>query len=299
MDQKKQTVDDISLIAVKDSVLYFLLILQSLLKAFFDFLKRNAKKIVIPTLIATAGGVLFSFLNEKTYTLKMTVEPSEFSRRIYADQYMQLDKLIKTKSYSELTKQLSAKENVVQKLRGIQCVDIYGLSLQNDTSTVQGDPFVIAVTVSDISVAPELQNALLKFINSNPYFINRKKVQTEIFTNKLVFIENELKRLDSLKISYNSFMNSSNNKAVFYNNAFNPADLYQRSGEYQNQKDMLLSWLGLEKNSLRLMDGFKPAIKADSLSRTGIIFLALGIGLLAGILIAGYSELERFNKQAA
>ncbi len=105
----------------------------------------------------------------------MTVEPSEFSRRIYADQYMQLDKLIKTKSYSELTKQLSAKENVVQKLRGVQCVDIYGLSLQNDTSTVQGDPFVIAVTVSDISVAPELQNALFEVYKLEPLFYQPKK----------------------------------------------------------------------------------------------------------------------------
>jgi hypothetical protein len=212
---------------------------------------------------------------------------------------MQLDKLIKTKSYRELMKQLSANETTVQKLRGIQCADIYGVPLQKDTSTIQGDPFVITAVVSDISIAADLQNALLGFVNSNPYFINRKKVQAEIFTNKLVFIENELKRLDSLKMNYNSFLNSNNNKAVFYNNAFNPADLYQRSSDYQNQKDMLLSWLGLEKKSLRLMDGFKPAAKADSISRTGIILLALGIGLLAGIILAGYSELERFNKHAA
>lgn len=297
MEQQHHSSDDISLQSFKDSVYQFLLLIFSFIKGSIAFIKKHFKTFLVYILIFGAAGTGFSLINKKTYKLRMTVVSTEFSRRIYSEQFVKLDKLIKTNSIQQLNRELKSNDDISKKLRAITCFDIYDEPLESDTSTKEREPFVVEVNVIDNSIADSLQNMLLNYINSNPYLTERKKVQYKIFEDKLRFVESEQRKLDSLKAEYNLFMNSSGNKAMFYNNAFNPSDLYAKSNEYQYQKDQINSWFGFEQLPLRVIDGFKPARKADSLSTTGIILLSLFAGAFIGFIVSGYKELDTAGKQ--
>lgn len=299
MEQNKLAADDISINSIKDSLLSFFLTLYRLIKSFTDFVKGNLKTIVIPVFIIGLLGSVFAFVSPKVYNLKMTVIPTELSRKMYADQFLQLNKLIKTKSYSRLTKELGLPETTLKKLVTINCSDLYDEPLLNDTTIYDHDPFTVYVKVIDNSIADTLQLALINYVNNNPYLVSLKKIQERIYTEKLLFVESEQRKLDSLKIVYNNSLATAGNKAMFYNNAFNPADLYSKSTEYQSQKDFIYTWMGENKYPLRVVDGFKPAQKADSLSRPVIIILSLFAGFVVGIFIAAYKELGRLSKQLA
>lgn len=297
MEQQLHSSDEISLQSFKDSVYRFLLLIVSFIKGCIEFIKKHLKTFLIYMIIFGAAGAGFSFLNKKTYKLRMTVVPTEFSRRIYSEQFVKLNKLIKTNSIQQLNKELKGNDGISRKLSAITCFDIYNEPLESDTSTKEREPFVIEVSVIDNSIADSLQIMLLNYINNNPYLSERKKVQYKIFEDKLHFVESEQRKLDSLKAEYNLFMNSSGNKAMFYNNAFNPSDLYAKSNEYQYQKDQINSWFGFEQKPLRIIDGFKPARKADSLSTTVIILLSLLSGAFIGFIVSGYKELDTAGKQ--
>lgn len=299
MEQNKLAADDISIGSVKDSLLSFCLVLYRFIHSFIEFIIRNIKVIAIPVFITGVLGGAFAFLSPKTYDLKMTVIPTELSRKMYADQFVQLNKLVKTKSYNRLTKELGLSEATVKKISQIKCSDLYDEPLLNDTMIYDRDPFVVNVKVIDNIIADTLQLALLNYINNNPYLVSVKKIQERIYTEKLLFVESEQRKLDSLKIVYNNSLATSGNKAMFYNNAFNPAELYSKSIEYQSQKDFIYTWMGENKYPLRIVDGFKPAQKADSLSKPIIIFLSLIAGSFIGLLIAGYKELGKLSKQLA
>ena len=297
MEQNKQVSDDISLGSVQDSLLGFFLALYRFCNSFFGFTKRNIRTIIIPVIIIGLLGTGFALISPKVYKLKMTVIPTELSRKMYAEQFLQLDKLIKTKSHNRLTKELGLPLSTVQKLTQIKCTDLYEEPLLNDTTIYDRDPFMVHVQVIDNSIADTLQQALTNYINNNPYLISIKKIQERIYTEKLAFVESEQRKLDSLKVVYSNSLATAGNKAMFYNNAFNPAELYAKSTEYQYQKDQIYNWLGDIKYPLRIVDGFKPAQKADSLSKPVLILLSLIAGFFIGALLSGYKELGRLSKQ--
>ncbi|MFM9909498.1 MAG: Wzz/FepE/Etk N-terminal domain-containing protein [Chitinophagaceae bacterium] len=297
MEQRTNSADDISFSALIQSILRSLILLQSMTAGFFKFTKRHKTIIIVCTFIFTLIGVGLSFLNKKVYKLRMTVVPTELNRKIYANQFLQLDKLIKTKSYNQLTKQLNFDPNLCKKLKGISCFDIYNEPMLKDSLIDERNPFIVELSVFDFSIADTMQQALVNYINNNEYLADRKKVQEQILTDRLLFVENEQRKLDSLKSVYSNFMNVSGKNAMFYNNAFNPSELYTKSKEYQDQKDEVISWFGYEKKPLRVIDGFKPAQRADSISGFMLVVFSIFLGFFMGILFAGYRELEKLGKQ--
>ncbi len=297
MEQKIQSSDDISLHAVKESVLRFLFLVYYFTSGIIGFFRRHILIFAFSTLLFVGIGAGISFLVKKTYELRMTVVPSEFSRRIYSEQFVKLDKLIKTNSIAQLSKELKSGSEIVKQLSGITCYDIYDESLATDTSTKEREPFVVQVKVFNNTISDTLQTLLVNYINNNPFLSERKKIQYKIFEDKLLFVEAEQRKLDSLKAEYNLFMNNSGNKAMFYNNAFNPSDLYSKSNEYQYQKDQINSWFGFEQQPLRVIDGFKPARKADSLSLLQLLVISFFAGFIIASLIAGFKEISSLSTQ--
>ncbi len=297
MENKVQNSDEISLHSVKESVLDFLLLLHTIFHSFFSFVFRNKKVIIISTLLFTLAGVGISFLNQKIYKLQMTVLPTEMNRKIYAGQFEELNKLVQTKSYQQLSKELKLAKGMCAKLRKISCFDIYGDPILKDSTRNEKEPFIIEVSVTDNTIGDTLQSALLSYINNNLYLSNLKKIQEFNYLEKLKFVESEQRKLDSLKEVYSNSLSSTVNKAMFYNNAFNPSDLYKKSSDYQYEKDMIFMWLGENKYPMRIIDGFKPALKPDSISAISLIILSTLAGFIIGICIAGNKELGVLSKQ--
>jgi hypothetical protein len=56
-----------------------------------------------------------------------------------------------------------------------------------------------------------------------------------------------------------------------------PAEIYQRSNEYQQQKETVTSWLNNEYQTIKVIEGFKPAVRpVDGFKERIILYFILG-----------------------
>ena len=289
--------DDITLHSVKDSFVNLLLAIYSVFQAGYSFFFRN-KIIILICMILFAGiGFVISKKVRQVYSLKMIVSHNELAKRTYAETIEQLNSLALSKSYKQLSHDLNLDEASAGKIRALKTYNMNGELLLKDTSNSRALPFIIEAEVFNNSIADSLQESLLIYFNENKYLKARKDIQKKIFEEKLVFISAEQEKLDSLKKQYNQFLGSSGKSAVFYNNAFNPAEIYQRSSEYQAQKELVISWLNNEYQTVKVIEGFKPVIKpVDGLRERIILYFALG-GILIGFLLSALVELHKLSKR--
>jgi N-methylhydantoinase A/oxoprolinase/acetone carboxylase beta subunit len=297
MTEQNNNNDDITLSSVKNSFIDLLLALYTILQSIFSFFFRNKVIILVCVVIFGGIGFLFAMRVKQVYSLKMIVSHSDLTKRTYAEAIDQLNRLAQSRSYKQLGHELNLDEASAENIRTLKTYNMNGDLLLDDTSSTRYLPFMIDAEVFNNSVTDSLQEGLLRYFNDNKYFKGRKEIQKRIYEEKLVFISSELEKLDSLKRQYNQFLESSGKSAVFYNNAFNPAEIYQRSNEYQQQKETVTSWLNNEYQTIKVIEGFKPGLRpVDGFKERIILYFILG-GILIGCFLGAFIELQKLSKQ--
>ncbi|MEJ7738078.1 MAG: hypothetical protein WKF97_11675 [Chitinophagaceae bacterium] len=291
--------DEISLKAVKDLVINVIIFFVNIIKAILQFFKRHMLLILICAGVGAALGYVFSLIRPPKYSLKMVVRHNELTKKTFAEAIDQLNNLAISKSYDLLAKELSMNKTDASKIVLLEGRNLRDELLLEDTSNSKDLPFMIVAKVLNNAIASKLQAGLLHHFNYNDYLRDIKESKRKIYEEKLAFIERELVKLDSLKSVYNNYLGVSKNNAMFYNNAFNPSEIYQRSNEYHYQKESIQSWLSDDYHPLRIIEGFKPSQKASSASAM-ILVIAGGLcGLLAGIFVALFKDFEKMAKARA
>lgn len=297
IEQNKPDSDDITLSSIKKGLIGLLLLLYTILESFYLFIFRHALVIIICTVLMGGIGYFIATRTKPVYSLEMIVKPNDLTRRAYAEAIEQLNVLALSKSYKRLSHELKISEGTVRNIKSLDAANINGEVLLKDTSTRVDLPFIVKAEVYNNSIADSLQQMLLNYFNSNAYLRERKLMQMKVFEEKLNFIEGELKKLDSLKEQYNRFLSSSGKSAMFYNNAFNPVDIYLRSNDYQVQKEFVITWLNNESQTLKVIVGFKPSIKpVDGKMDRIVLYFSLA-GLLLGFLLGVVLELKKLSKR--
>ena len=289
--------DDITFNSIEKSFVSLLLVAYNFLEKVYVFVLRNGLIILTCTILTGILGYVFSLKTKPVYSLMMIVEHNDLTKRTYAEAIEQLNKLAISRSYNQLSHELKLSEGYARKIKSLKTFNIQGNLLLADTSTKSDLPFVIRAEVYANSVADSLQQSLLDYFNANNYLSQRKETQKKIYEEKIVFISNELEKLDSLKQQYNQFLNSSGKSAMFYNNAFNPAEIYQQSSDYQNERELVLTWLNNETKTIKLIEGFKPSIKpVDGKMDEIILYFSLA-GILLGCSLGLVRDLNKLSKR--
>jgi LPS O-antigen subunit length determinant protein (WzzB/FepE family) len=297
MAEKNNNGDDVTLSSVKEGLVDLLLVFYTILQSIFSFFFRNKFTILICVVIFGGIGFLFAMRVKQVYSLKMIVSHQDLTKRTFAEAIEQLNRLALSRSYKQLSHELKIDEASAAKIRALETYNMNGDFLMEDTSTSRYLPFIINAEVFNNSVADSLQEGLLIYFNDNKYFKGRKEIQKRIYEEKLLFISSELEKLDSLKKQYNQFLGSSGKSAVFYNNAFNPAEIYQRSNEYQQQRESVINWLNNEVQTVKLIEGFKPVVKpVDGFKERIVLYFILG-GILMGCFLGAFTELQKLSKR--
>jgi hypothetical protein len=293
----KQAEDYISLSIIKNAILDFLGFLFRGIELISLSLRRNLFLFFFCCLLGMASGYVFYSLQPKFYTSQMTVYYNDLTRKDYSEIISNLNTLAASQAYQDLEKELHVSTEVVNNIKGLQALKINGETLDRDTSSKTGQPFKIQFKLDRIAETEPLQNALLNYLNNNPYLKLIKEGQKKVYQEKLAFIEKEQQKLDSLKSLYNNAIASSKMSATFYNNAMNPADLYVQSNSLANQKEFIVKWLNNESNAVLLIDGLKRPVSANTFSLKALLMVGLicgiALGVLACILAAITKEVQR------
>jgi hypothetical protein len=278
-----QSNDSISLDTFKNALKDFFRFLLKCFDFFILSLSHNKFLFFGSCIIGLSLGFLFTRLQTRYYETEMIVQQSSLSRKAYSEIVSNLNGLIHSGSYNDLASELNMDSHSVSQVMSIETFSLADESLEKDTITKLGLPFKIQVKIRASSVAPALEKGLINYLNNNPYVKQIREGRKKIFAEKLIFIEQEQRRLDSLKDTYNHTLASMKLPTTFYNNALDPADLYKHSLDLANQKEAILNWINTEGEGMLIIDNFKRPENPQSISKTRLIIIGLMIGMALGI----------------
>ncbi|MBC7829382.1 MAG: hypothetical protein H7122_16665 [Chitinophagaceae bacterium] len=273
--------------------------MRQILRTFFWFLSylsfvfvKSRYIILIGLVTGLLLGYLYFISRPIYYRVSMIVEYSELSKKTYAEMLDQLNKLAGSGSNKLLANQLQVSEDVARNISFIESRNINDDPLESDTSTRRWQPFKIIVGLRDNTISDTLQGAFVSYLNNSPLLKKVKQEQRKIWSEKLSFITSELQKLDSLKLEYNRFL-ARPNAATFYNNAFNPAEIYVQSNALANQREIAMRWLMIDNTAVSMIDGFKAANSPQSISLFKSLLILGGVGFLIAYLIGFMRETKK------
>ena len=244
-------------------------------------------------LLGLLAGYLYYLSKKKTFKLAMIVEFTELNKRTFAEIFSQLNTLILSGSHEQLAKELQIPLPVARSIGLIETFNINNEPLHKDTSTRVNQTFKVVVGVRNDRISDTLQGAIIKYLNNNPYLLRLKNSQKKTQLHKLMFIDSELMKLDSLKSEYNRFLSSGTNNSTFYNNAINPAEIYIQSSNLMGERERVVRWLDVNANPVNVINGFKMPVKPISASLQ-LLLLLFGLGgFILAFIIALFRELKR------
>jgi len=254
---------------------------------------KNKLLLLCGLLIGLISGYIYYTTKPSFYKTSMVVIHSELTKKTYAEILDQLDKLTTTGSRQRLAEELKLPVELAGNILSIDANNIYDEPLREDTSSKVKQPFKIVVELKSNKASDSLQNAIVNYVNNSPYIKRLKQQQNKSYIERISFIERELSKLDSLKDEYTRFLASSRISATFYNNAFNPTDIYVHSGNLVNQKESLLRSLNIDGTAISVVDGFKVPSFPQTPSLLIYLLLFGGMGLIAGFILGLFSEAEK------
>ena len=294
MDEKKyQSEDYITMSGFKTGI-------KDFLRYFFRFLSylqfiilKCWYFIIIGLFCGLLLGYIYYASRPVVYKVSMVVEFNELTKKIYAEMLDQLNNLRRSGPGDVLSTVLKIPPGMAAKVMFIDSRNMNDEPLESDTSTKVDQPFRIIAELKDNFLSDTLQNAIVNYLNNSSYVKKVKEEQKKIYQEKIIFIDGELRKLDSLKLAYNKFLATPNASATFYNNAFNPADLYDQSAMLASERDIILRWLALNSSAVYIIDGFKTPVAPHSISLRRALFIMGSIGFIAGFLLAFMNETKK------
>ena len=275
---------------------------RNIIKEFFQFIfwvvgyltlvfVRNLVLIAVGFVIGGVLGYLYFRSGPTHYKGTMIVRNNELTKRTYGEMMTQLNNVAASKA--KLATELNTSEQIAREIVFFDSKNMDDDPLIADTSTKLQQSFKIIVGLTNLGSADTAQKLLVSYINNRPYLKNLREEQTRLYQDRLKFVENELQKLDSLQREYNRFLGTSRISATFYNNAFNPAELYGQSVFLFNQREQTLKWLNLDKDAVQVVDGLKVRSSPSSMGPVKAILVFGLIGMFIAFCIGFYRETRK------
>lgn len=188
---------------------------------------------------AFAVALGFKLLVPKTYSSSCVIRPLDGSERIHLRMLKDVEVLLKYKDYRTLSTELKLDSMTAATLVKIESINP---SLKNPVDSANITEIII--TTSHPEMFKLLQNALLNYLENNPYFFKIKDLQKKQIALELEQVEKDLVKLDSLKMlqlqNYKQAAFAQPNTLVL-NELMNPVAAYKTANERMEKKSGLLA----------------------------------------------------------
>jgi hypothetical protein len=297
-DNLHSSSDYISLETVKNAVAQLFRFFYRSVNFLVLAIRRRALLFLACIVICLSLAYLYTRLIPNYYQTEMIVQPTDLTRKAYAEIIFNLNSLISSHSYADLAAELKLKQEEVSQLNSIEAFSIGNEDLTKDTISRLGLPLKIQIRVKENSVIPTLQKGVIGYLNNNPYIKQMRESQKMVFLEKLAFIDQEQIKLDSLKDNYNRSLANMRLPTNFYNNGLDPAAIYKHSLDLASQRQVIKKWLSTEANGMMMIDGFKTPEHPQSLSRINILLIGMITGILLGLLLCILYALKGWVERA-
>ena len=205
----------------------------------FALLASNRTTLIIFVAAAIVLAISSKFLIPKTYKSSFVVRPSDIYDKLYPRVLADIPVLIKQHDLEGLGETLQLNSQAVASISDISFLNF---SFKNVADSLNFLEVVIKTT--DYNQFIPIQNAILNYLENNPYYLKIKNLQKEQIAIAMQQVNSDLLKLDSLK----SLQLRDNEKQVtpttlLLKNLINPADVYTVAAERIEKKSKLLAQL--------------------------------------------------------
>ena len=208
--------------------------------------------VLLACVIFFTGALIFSNIKKgNTYTSSFTVVYEELVRKIYGDRIKKLNILLNNNK-ARAQALLGLDKKTMADIEEISATNILGEDLTKDLNTDK-IPFIVYITINDTSNVTKIQNAILFYLETgNSYLNDKRKLKLAELKNELLFLDNQLNMMDTLKRKYYGIANSSESSNM------SEANVYQISYELYKKKQELLKKIEMPQNLYVIDDALIP-----------------------------------------
>jgi hypothetical protein len=295
MDEKRYNAEDqINFYGLKSFV-------YACLQEFFRFIsftklvvRKKTWYLIIGAIVGIALALVYYYNKSQSYKASMTVIFNRLTAKAYGQVLEDLNSLLSSGEKSRLAEQLKIPGDLAAQLIYIEGKDMYGRPLITDTSSKIYLLFRINLGLAQNVPVDTLQTALLDYFSSLPYIKKMRDVEVQNLQQRLKSIDSDLAKLDTLKSEFNRFLATSKVSSTIYNNAIDPAAIYEQTTKLNTQREHAQRMLYVEQNPVSLIDGFK-VVKAKRSEPLLVLMLFLGsVGLFTGLLFGLLLETKEY-----
>ncbi len=257
----------------------------------YDVLRKNKLLLLIGVISGMAAGYFYYNSRTAYYEVSMIAESSTLYRKTLAEIIGNVNNLIITQSYGRLAKEFSISEQQARQINSIEMTSLLNESLEKDTSTKYNIPFKIIARIKKTELIDTFQNAVVSYLDNKPLLKKINEAQVRFYNEKLIFIDKELAKLDTLKTEYNRFLASSKITTTYYSNDVDLSNIYRQANLLYNEKGATQVWLSANSNLVQVIDEFKSPALPKSASRSKSMVGGSLIGLAICFLLGLYTDL--------
>lgn len=245
--------------------------------------------------VAIIVSISLKYIIPKSYSATFIIRPVEKNEKIHIRILGDIQLLWKLDDTKSLARELKLDESIVSSIDKIAVTNYYFAKNKADSSNLTS----IELKVSDNKILVPIQNAILNYLEENPYFKKIKDLNKKSISLRTNLIDKDILLLDSLKklqlSSYDKLKITEQN-SVLLKDVINPTSTYTLSLERMNQKTGLLYQSEFIDN-FQLVKGV--VVSEQHIWPPRILYIGLVIGPLFLLFCFIYLHLKsrRYKKQ--
>jgi hypothetical protein len=285
--------DQINFVGLKNFVYAFL-------QEFFKFVeftqlvvRRKLLYIIIGAVMGVLIGLYYYYNKAQVYKASMTVIFNRLNPRTYGAVLENLNTLIASGASNKLVDELKIPASVAEQIILIDGQNMSSRPLMTDTTNKTFQLFKINVMTANEVAIDTLQSALLNYFRNLPYLKNMSTVERQFLQERLTIVDKDLSKLDTLKTEVNRFLASSKVSSSVFNNAINPAEIYEQTTLLIKERENAYKLLYIENDPVSLIDGFKLVKAARSRPLADLLLIIGSVGLFTGFLFGLLLETKK------
>lgn len=250
-----------------------------LLGRYFLGIKSHIQLFLVCLLLPTLGLVYMNNRKGDTYHASFTVVYEELVRKVYGDRIDNLNAIIQ-ENKKKAAGLMGLEEKKVATLSEVSGSNILGDKLTKDLNTDKV-PFIVHMYLTDTTYITDLQNGILNYLeNGNDYLREKRRLRYKEMSDEIVFIENQLGIMDSVKKRGPSTPSAKGEDAP----AATQSSLYQFSYELYKKRQELVKKKEMPMNLYVIDDAISPA--KNSRSYLLVIILGFTVGIIIYTILA-------------
>ncbi|MCC6371428.1 MAG: hypothetical protein IT236_10530 [Bacteroidia bacterium] len=204
-----------------------------------SLLFSNVKTTLVFLILALLVSFGLKFALTKTYKCSFIIRPNERNERVHVRMLNDVQSLLKLGDSKGLAQELKVD---LKMAKSIESMEVTNFAFAKDRADSSNTSLII-LELKDYSQALPIQNAILNYLENNPYFKKIKGYQKTNIELKTQLIDKDILFLDSLKkmqLSNYDKLKVNETTAILLKDLINPTATYTLSLERLNQKAGLL-----------------------------------------------------------